>query len=322
MRIYIVLLAVAFLTGCSGGGSDSKGGGGGGGAVPGDIDFKVDTTQPLTEGQLREVQGYMKTDAKKLPSTEVLYNPKSDSQKRKKEEKLAKLDNDGRANLQNLKNNCDVQDSTEKKISGPDEDAMPKTGDVTITEETRSISGRHCPISHADKNTLKRTVVDFNYDPNTRTLNSFIIDFEGTSTTSSEMRTQSFTRMNNGRVRMNAEMSMNGRMEMKQKSSKTYVKALGSGKIDSANGSSVPLRVEIESLQRSENNVSSGKSATKFVLQFPAFTLVVQGLEETTANGAKTQKYFINGTEYTAQEFENLIGTDFSLNSVVSDDRD
>lgn len=312
MKLVIAVLALSVAVGCSNGG-DSKGGNGGGG--PSEVVLKVDTSQPqLNDQQTQEVKAYMKTDAKKLPNSDLLYEAKTDKERKGNQEKIDKLDTEGRANLKALKDNCTVKNKQSKKISGPEEGAMPKAGDVTVTEEYQSITGGGCPATASNTSTMKTTVIEFNYDSSKNVLNRYIAKVEATSVSKNEYRAEPFIRLNNNRTKLILSLNTVGQFELANQVSNTHFKATGSGSAESIDGSSVPVTIEVESLARNDGKVSTSKLIMKYTVKFPSFLLIVQGQQDVNSAGESVQKFYVNGRELSVAEFRNIFGDDFAMN--------
>lgn len=283
----LLVIAVAIAFGCSKS-SDSKPATL---AVDPALRQKVTSATPMSPELHDRATKALRPGSLKLPDLSLILEKGSQETQ---QEKLSKLDDEGRAILEKIKTSCRIdRGSDEESRSGEG------VGSRYVTTRKDSVAGETCPVSMTETNTI--TMIVKSLDSKTKTGSfDFEVKTESDSTVydkelqaSSGQRRQTTSTKINASVK-NADQSGIGSAQV------TYTGS-GGGSIELADGTKLPITLEASGFK----TPSASESAIVVTIKFPEGDLQIAVFGKDGKG-----EFFVNGRPATKEEIEADYGTE------------
>lgn len=277
--------------------------------IPENVTMGGPSGKALTLEEKAALKGDFK-NAKLTSAVELSYLPRKESQEeyRKRMDRLAKLNPEQKELVRAIQASCAFNQPEEVSENASDI----KVGSQNRWRKTSSIYGATCPVRSTNNSRTLTTITELKI--NNQKFESLAGNIEG----SMEFDGAIIDPVWSSKVNMNAlnvKGGFTGGVTYTGGTMKVYLRGALTGYYQLASGARVPVRVELETLQKEENGQKSEQSILAYNMDRAGGAVQLYESKIVRA-GQTTVQYFLNGQQISEQEREEIFDSAFNMNDM------
>lgn len=277
--------------------------------IPDNVTMGAPSGKALTLEEKAALKGDFK-NAKLTSSVELSYQPTKESQEdyRKRMDRLAKLNPEQKELVRAIQAGCAFKQPEEVSENSSEL----KVGAQNNWRKSAAIYGATCPVRSTNNSSTTTTITDVKItNGNFESLAGNVegrLEFEGAIV---DPAWTSKLNMNG----MNVKGGFSGGVVYTGGTMKVYLRGALTGYYQLSSGTRVPLRVELETLQREQNGQKSEQSILVYNMDRAGGAIQLYE-SRLVRSGQTTVQYFLNGQQISEQERDEIFDSAFSMNEL------